>query len=75
MRMNVDERDEWECLRADWSASYGFSISDETDEHPFKAAPHAAAGTVLAAANPRLLRAKVIADHARRAAAALQEAE
>lgn len=76
MRMNVDERDEWECLRADWSASYGFSISDdETDEHPFKAAPHAATGTVLEAANPRLLRAKVIADHARRAAAGWQEAE
>jgi hypothetical protein len=45
--MTVDERDQWECLIADWSASYGFSISDgETDEH-----------------------------HARRAAAALQEAQ
>ena len=76
MRMTADERDQWECLRADWSASYGFSISDdETDEQPFKAAPHAAAGTVLEAADPRLLRAKVIEDHARRAAAAWQEAQ
>jgi hypothetical protein len=76
VRMTVDERDQWECLIADWSASYGFSISDgETDEYPFKAAPHAATGAVLEAADPRLLRAKVIEDHARRAAAALQEAQ
>jgi len=74
--MTVEERDQWECLLADWSASYGFSISDdETDEHPFKAAPHAGAGTVLEAADPRLLRAKVAEDHARRAAAALREAQ
>jgi hypothetical protein len=76
VRMTVDERDQWECLQADWSASYGFSISDdETDKHPFKAAPHAATGAVLEAADPRLLRARVIEDHARRAAAALPEAE
>lgn len=76
MRMTVDERDQWECLLADWSASYGFSISDDdTDEHPFKAARYAATGAVLEAAEPRLLRAKVIEDHARRAAAALQEAQ
>jgi hypothetical protein len=76
VRMTVDERDQWECLRADWSASYGFSISDdETDAHPFKAAPHAATGAVLEAAGPRLLRAKVVEDHARRAAAAWQEAQ
>jgi hypothetical protein len=74
--MTVDERDQWECLLADWSVSYGFSISaDETDEHPFKAVPHAATGAVLEAAEPRLLRAKVIEDHARRAAAALSEAQ
>jgi trehalose-6-phosphatase len=74
--MTVDERDQWECLLADWSASYGFSISDdETDEHAFKAAPHAATGAVLEAADPRLLRAKVAEDHARRAAAALQEGQ
>ena len=76
MRMTIDERDQWECLRADWSASYGFSISDdETDAHPFKAAPHDATGAVLEAAGPRLLRAKVVADHARRAATAWQEAQ
>ena len=76
MRMTIDERDQWECLRADWSASYGFSISDdETDAHPFKAAPHGATGAVLEAAGPRLLRAKVVEDHARRAAAAWQEAQ
>jgi hypothetical protein len=76
VRTTVDERDQWECLIADWSASYGFSISDgETDEYPFKATPHAATGAVLEAADPRLLRAKVIEDHARRAATALQEAQ
>ncbi len=75
MRMTVDERDQWECLLADWSASYDFSISDdETDEYPFRAAPRAGAGAVLEAADPRLLRARVAGDHARRAAAALQEA-
>jgi hypothetical protein len=74
--MTVDERDQWECLLADWSASYGFSISGgETGEHPFKAAPHAATGAVPEAADPRLLRAKVIEDHARRAAAAWQEGQ
>jgi hypothetical protein len=72
--MTVDDRDQWECLQADWSASYGFSVSDdETDEHPFKAAPHAGAGAVLEASGPRLLRAKVADDHARRAAAASAE--
>lgn len=75
MRMTVDERDQWECLLADWSASYDFSISnDEAGEHPFRAVPRADAGAVLEAAGPRLLRAKVVEDHARRAAAALQEA-
>ncbi len=77
MRMTVDERDQWACPRADRSASYGFSISDdETDEHLFNAAPHADARAVLEAAGPRPLRAKVAEDHARRlAAAALQEAQ
>lgn len=76
MRMTVDERDQWECLLADWSAFYGFSISDdEADEHPFRASPHTDAGAVLEAAGPRLLRAKVAEDHARRAAAAWQEAQ
>jgi hypothetical protein len=71
VRMTVDERDQWECLLADWSAAYDFSISDdETDEHPFKAAPHADVGAVLEAAGPRLLRVKVIEHHAHRAATA-----
>lgn len=76
MRMTVEERDQWECLLADWSASYDFTSSDdEAGDLPFKAAPHAAPEALIEAASPRLLRAKVIEDHARRiAAAAPQEA-
>lgn len=71
MKISVEERDQWECLIADWSASYHFTISDdEADELPFSAAPHGGPGTLLQAASPRLLRAAVSEDHARRTAAA-----
>jgi hypothetical protein len=69
--MTVDDRDQWECLVADWSAAHEFSRShDGTDELPFKAVAHAGRGALLVAASPRLLRDMVGADHARRAAAA-----
>jgi hypothetical protein len=69
--MTVEERDQWECLLADWSASYHFTCNDnEADELPFKTAPYADPGALLEAASPRVLRAKVVEDHARRAAAA-----
>jgi hypothetical protein len=75
VRMTVEERDQWECLLADWSASYDFTCNDDkAGELPFKAAPHAGAAAPLEAASPRALRAKVIEDHARRAAAAPQDA-
>jgi hypothetical protein len=55
--MTVDERDQWECLLADWSAAYDITRGDDgTDE--------------LEAASPRLLRAMIREDHARRTAAA-----
>ena len=37
--MTIEDRDQWECLLADWSAAYHITRSDdETDELPFKAA-------------------------------------
>lgn len=75
MKLTVEERDQWACLLADWSASYDFTISDdETDAQPFQAVPHANREFLLKAASPRLLRAKVAEDHARRATAPVQEA-
>lgn len=69
--MTVEDRDQWECLLADWSPAYDITCSDdEDDELPFKAVPHAGQGTPLEAASPRQLREMVRADHARRAAAA-----
>jgi hypothetical protein len=69
--MTVDERDQWECLLADWSAAYDITRGDDgTDELPFKAVPHADRGALLEAASPRLLRAMIREDHARRTAAA-----
>lgn len=71
MRMTVEERDQWECLLADWSQLYDFTRSDdEDDKTPFKAVPHADRGARLEAPSPRLLRAMVSGDHARRAAEA-----
>ena len=71
MRMTLEERDQWECLQADWSALYDFSISDHEDaEKPLKAIPKAAPETCLRAASPRLLRAMISEDHARRTASA-----
>jgi hypothetical protein len=71
VRMTVEERDQWECLLADWSAAFDITISDdEDDELPFKAVPHADRGALLEAASPCLLRAMVREDHARRTAAA-----
>ena len=71
MRMTVEDRDQWECLLADWSAAYDITRSDdEEDERPFKAVPHADREALLEAASPRLLRAMVREDHARRTAAA-----
>lgn len=71
MRMTVEDRDQWECLLADWSELYDITRSDdEDDELPFKAIPHADPEALLEAASPRLLRAMVREDHARRTAAA-----
>ena len=70
MRMTVEDRDQWECLLADWSAAYDITRSEEDDERPFKAVPHADREARLEAASPRLLRAMVREDHARRTAAA-----
>ena len=69
MRMTVEDRDQWECLLADWSAAYDITLSDEDDERPFKAIPYADREALLEAASPRLLRALVREDHARRTAA------
>jgi hypothetical protein len=68
--MTVEERDQWECLLADWSAAYDITRSDDDDELPFKAVPHADRQALLEAASPRLLRAMIREDHARRTAAA-----
>ena len=69
--MTVEERDQWECLLADWSAAYDIARSDEEDDElPFKAVPHADRQALLEAASPRLLRAMIREDHARRTAAA-----
>ena len=69
MRMTVEDRDQWECLLADWSAGYDIALGGEGGEQPFKAVPHADRETLLEAASPRLLRAMVREDHARRTAA------
>jgi hypothetical protein len=69
MRMTVEDRDHWECLLADWSAAYDIALSGEDGERPFKAIPHADREALLEAASPRLLRAMVREDHARRTAA------
>jgi hypothetical protein len=72
--MTVEERDQWECLLADWSAAYDITQSDdEDDELPFNAVPHADRDALLEAASPRLLRQMIREDHARRTAAAPQE--
>jgi len=69
VRMTVEDRDHWECLLADWSELYDITRSDdEGDEKPFKAVPHADRSALLEAASPRLLRAAVREDHARRTA-------
>ncbi|MGH3247678.1 MAG: hypothetical protein ACRDOI_15925 [Trebonia sp.] len=71
MRMTVEERDQWECLLADWSALYDITRSDDVaDEPPFKAVPHADPEALLEAASPRLLRQMIREDHARRTTAA-----
>ena len=68
--MTDEERDQWECLLADWSSAYDITRSDdEADEKPFKAVPHADREALLEAASPRQLRAMIRADHARRTAA------
>jgi hypothetical protein len=71
--MTVQERDQWECLLADWSAAYEITISDKDGELPFKAVPHAARQTSLEAPSPRLLREVIREDHARRTAAAASQ--
>jgi len=63
VRMTIEDRDQWECLLADWSAAYDITRSDdEDDELPFKAVPHADPGALLEAASPRLLRAMIRED-------------
>ena len=52
-------------------AAYDITCGDdEDDELPFKAVPHADRQALLEAASPRLLRAMIREDHARRTAAA-----
>lgn len=71
MRMTVEDRDQWECLLADWSGAYDITGSDDEDDKlPFKAVPRADQETLLRAASPRLLRAMVREDYARRTATA-----
>jgi hypothetical protein len=71
VRMNVEDRDQWECLLADWSQLYDFTHSDDQDDElPFKAVPHADREALLEAAGPRPLRRMVGEDHVRRSAAA-----
>ena len=73
--MTVADRDQWQCLLADWSDLYEITQSaDDDDEQPFRAVPRADPGTRLEAGSPRLLRAKVREDHARRAAEPTREA-
>ena len=74
--MTVEDRDQWEFLLADWSPAYDITQKDDEDDPlPFKAVPNADRGTLLEAASPRLLRARVREDHARRTATAtLQDA-
>jgi hypothetical protein len=68
--MTVEQRDQWECLLADWSGFYDFSLSqEESDDEPFRAAPFADQKQHLKAATPRQLREMVLEDHARRTAA------
>jgi hypothetical protein len=67
--MTVEDRDQWECRLADWPAVYKLSLDGGgAGEAPFKAVPHAGRSAVLEAASPRLLRAMVREDHARRTA-------
>jgi hypothetical protein len=69
--MTVEERDQWECLLADWSEVYEITRSDdENDELPFKAVSRADRKALLEPASPRLLRAMIREDHARRIAEA-----
>jgi hypothetical protein len=76
VRMTVEDRDQWECLLADWSAAYDITRSDDKDdERPFKAVPHADQEALLEAASPRLLREMVREDHTRRTTTGLQGSE
>jgi hypothetical protein len=75
VKMTVDERDQWECLLADWSAAYDITHDDQDGDQPFKAVPHADRQVLLEAASPRLLRGMVREDHARRIANRPQASE
>jgi hypothetical protein len=66
--MTVEDRDQWECLLADWSAAYDITRDEEDDGRPFKAVPHADREVLLEAASPRLLRGMIREDHAHRTA-------
>ena len=58
--MTVEDRDQWECLLADWSAAYDITQSDdEGDELPFNAVPHADRGALLEAARPPITHMKI----------------
>jgi hypothetical protein len=73
--MTIEDRDQWECLLATWSAAYDITRSDdEDDERPFKAVPHVDREALLEVASPRL-RGIVREDHARRTASAPQASE
>jgi hypothetical protein len=69
MHVTVEERDQYETLRADWSPNYDFSYDTDRD-HPYHAVPHANGKTVLAADTPAELRDYVRVDHAMRTAGA-----
>jgi hypothetical protein len=67
--VSVEERDDWECLLADWSTAYAFSISpDEAEARPVTAAPRDDPEAAMSAATPSRLRIMVSEHHARRTA-------
>jgi hypothetical protein len=76
VKMNVEEHDHWECLLADWSTAYEFSISpDEAETRPFNAAPRTDPEAAMKAATPSRLRIMVSEHHARTTAIPAQTAQ
>lgn len=67
MHMTVEQRDQFETLKSDWSPNYDFSHCPG-EERPFRAVPHADPLTEFAADTPAELRDLVRDDHAMRTA-------